>query len=109
MNGNLQEQIPLYVCILLQVLRSFMNRRGLEFTHVMVLTLYNGRLNLIRALRGFISDVFVLEAVQNLVFEIKSTVAVSQGTENCLVIYTAGRGSDHNGRVGGSCIDRQSS
>lgn len=49
----------------------------------MALTSYNAQRNLIRALLAYLlPHVFVLEAVQNLVFEMTSTVTISQMTEN---------------------------
>lgn len=87
LEGNLQEQIPLDVYALLHVLRSYMTRNDFNFTHVMILTSYNAQVNLIRhGVRRFFSDVFLRDDYQNLVFELTSTVTVSQGTDNWLVI-----------------------
>lgn len=74
----MQEQIPLDVYTLVQVLRSFMNRGVFELTHIMVLTSYNAQLTQTWAvLQLFLPDLFVSESGQHLVLEITSTVTIS--------------------------------
>lgn len=74
------------------MLQSFLNRRGFGFTHVIVLMPYNAQLDLIRAaVRQLLPEVFVCEGTKQPAFETKTTVTLSQGTLNWLVIHIDGR------------------
>lgn len=62
---------------------------------------YNAQLNLsLAALRRLLPDVFVIQYGRHLVFEMKSTVTITQGSDKKLVLYTSRKVPDQIGQVG---------
>ena len=102
---NFRESSPLEAAVVASLVASYVRHPAFDIRNVSVSSSYSRQVQLVRfALRhyftGRVEDPFNGEDGEDLLRNVVSTVASSQGTENWLIIYTPGKGPDGGGVVG---------